>query len=92
MEPVAARVRAFVIDNYLFGDDSRAPADDESLIEQGVIDSTGILELIEFLEETFGIAVAEAETIPENLGSIAAIARYVGVKLGEAESSTVATA
>lgn len=57
------------------------PADDESLIEGGVVDSTGVLELIEFLEEAFGISVEETETVPQNLGSISGIESYVARKL-----------
>jgi acyl carrier protein len=79
---VGPTVRSFIVDNYLFGDRARMPVDDESLIETGVIDSTGVLELIEFLEESFGIAVEESETVPENLGSITGIEGYVDRKLG----------
>lgn len=82
MEPsVGSQVRSFVLTNYLFGDDARMPGDDDSLIEGGVIDSTGVLELIEFLEEAFGISVAESETIPRNLGSVGGIESYVARKL-----------
>jgi acyl carrier protein len=76
-----ARIRSeltgFIVDNYLFGDASRTPAVDESLVEGGVVDSTGILELIEFLESQFGIEVSETETIPENLDTIARMTRFV---------------
>lgn len=78
---VGTTVRSFVVDNYLFGDRARMPGDDESLIETGVIDSTGVLELIEFLEESFGISVEETETVPQNLGSITGIEGYVDRKL-----------
>lgn len=78
---ISDRVREFVVVNYLFGDVGRLPDDDESLIESGVVDSTGILELIEFLEETFDITVGESETIPQNLGSVASIVGYVTRKL-----------
>lgn len=74
-------VRTFVVDNYLFGDEAGLPADEESLIETGVVDSTGVLELIEFLEETFGVTVGESETIPQNLGSISNIVTYLAQKL-----------
>lgn len=72
----------FIVSNFLFGDRARLPAADQSLIEQGVVDSTGILELIEFVEEKFGIQVSEAETVPENLGSIANLTRFVASKKG----------
>jgi acyl carrier protein len=73
-------ISEFIIVNYLFGDKARLPKDGESLIELGIIDSTGILELIEFIEKTFGIQVKESETVPENLGSIANLTRYVSSK------------
>ncbi|MBN2844361.1 MAG: acyl carrier protein [Deltaproteobacteria bacterium] len=72
----------FVITNYLFGDSSKLPSDEESLIELGVVDSTGILELIEFTEHEFGISISDSETIPENLGSIANLVTFVQKKLG----------
>ena len=78
---VADEVRSFVVTNYLFGDEARLPAGAESLIESGVVDSTGILELIEFLEETFEISIEDTETVPDNLGSIAGITRFVEGKL-----------
>jgi acyl carrier protein len=80
-ENVDVQVRSelidFIVANYLFGDVARTPADDYSLVEGGVIDSTGILELIEFLEPQFGIEVSEAETVPENLGTISNLTRFV---------------
>lgn len=71
------RVRGFVLNNLLLGDHNRMPPDDSSLLEAGVIDSTGILELIEFLEETFPISVADHETVPENLDGIDRIVAYI---------------
>jgi acyl carrier protein len=77
----------FIVANYLFGDVSRLPSDDESLVESGIIDSTGILELIEFLEERFGIEVSDSETIPDNLGSVANLTRFVEGKQAVVEPS-----
>lgn len=74
------RLKEFVLSAFLFGDESRMPADDESLLESGILDSTGVLELIEFIEEAFGIQVSDSETVPENLGSIAALTRYITEK------------
>lgn len=73
-------IRDFIVANYLFGDESRAPQDDQDLLLTGIIDSTGILELIEFLETSFHIQVLDTETIPGNLGSIDNLTRYVGEK------------
>jgi len=81
---VEARIRAeltrFIVSNFLFGDAARVPGDEDSLVEGGVIDSTGVLELIEFLETTFGIEVSETETVPANIDSIANLTRFVLAK------------
>jgi acyl carrier protein len=70
----------FIISNYLFGDRDKLPRDEESLIDLGIVDSTGILELIEFTEEHFNVTVGDTETVPENLGSIANLVRFVSEK------------
>lgn len=77
---IRTELRDFIGTNYLFGDVARVPADEESLLESGVVDSTGILELIEFLEAHFGIEVGESETVVDNLGSIGGLTRYVLTK------------
>ena len=77
----------FIVANYLFGDVARTPTDEDSLVEGGVIDSTGILELIEFLESQFGIEVSETETVPQNLGTISNLTRFIMSKTGVREPS-----
>jgi len=74
---IRAELTEFIVTNYLFGDISKTPRDDDALVEEGVIDSTGILELIEFLESHFGIEVSEAETVPQNLGSISSLTQFI---------------
>lgn len=74
---IRAELTEFIVMNYLFGDVTRVPRDDDTLVENGIIDSTGILELIEFLESSFDIEVSEAETVPENLGSITSLTKFV---------------
>jgi acyl carrier protein len=74
---IRAELTEFIVANYLFGDATRMPRDDDSFVEEGIIDSTGILELIEFLQSHFGVEVLESETLPENLGSIANLTRFV---------------
>lgn len=76
----ASIVRDFVIANFLFGD-ANGLEDDASFLETGVIDSTGILELVTFLEETYNISILDDELIPENLGSITSIVGYLQRKL-----------
>jgi acyl carrier protein len=82
---IRAELTEFIVMNYLFGDVERAPRDDDALVEEGIIDSTGVLELIEFLESHFGVEVTEAETVPENLGSISALTEFVTSKLSVRE-------
>ncbi|WP_447942445.1 acyl carrier protein, partial [Microbacterium aurum] len=70
----------FIFENLVLGDRARMPAPTESLIESGVIDSTGVLELIEFLEDEFGITVEDSETVPENLDTIERVVAFVARK------------
>jgi acyl carrier protein len=83
---VEERIRAdlldFVVTNFLFGDTTRAPGDDDSLVEGGIIDSTGVMELIEFLESKFGIQVSDEDTVPANLDTIANLTQFVIRKQG----------
>jgi acyl carrier protein len=79
---IKTQIRAFISDNFLYRDDRETVADDESLLEAGLIDSTGVLELVAFLEGTFGVVMADADIVPENLDSIEAIASYVVRKGG----------
>ncbi len=78
----AVAVRDFVITNFLFGE-GNSLQDDTSFLESGVIDSTGILELILFLEQTFEIKVLEQDTVPENLDSVNRVARFIESKLAK---------
>jgi acyl carrier protein len=80
MADVQRTIEGFILDSLLLGDETRLPGPSESLVESGVIDSTGILELIEFLEAEFEISVDEAETVPENLDGVANLVAYVGRK------------
>jgi len=73
-------VRSFVVVNYLLGRQDGL-SDDDSFQEQGIIDSTGILELVSHLEQTYGIEVLDEELIPDNLDTINRIAAYLTRKL-----------
>ncbi len=71
MQPtIEQQIRRFIIETFLFGDSSNGLKDTDSLLEAGVIDSTGVLELVAFIEETYKIKVKDEELIPENLDSI----------------------
>lgn len=72
-------IRAYIVDNFLLGD-SGGLDDGQSLFESGVIDSTGFMELALFVEETFGIKVADQDFVPENFDSIRNLAAFVSRK------------
>ncbi|MEC9247372.1 acyl carrier protein [Nitratireductor rhodophyticola] len=79
-QSINADIRAFIIENFLFGDAADAPEDDASLIENDIVDSTGILEMVSFLEEHFTIDVADPEIVPENFDTIARLSAFVAGK------------
>lgn len=76
MEKIKTKIRSFIIDNFLFGEDNGLK-DETSFLDEGIIDSTGVLELVTFLEDEFEIEVEDEELIPENLDSIDNIAIYL---------------
>jgi len=78
---IKEQVRAFVTSNFYLADPA-ALEDDASLLDRGIIDSTGVLEVITFIEDTFGITVEDSEMLPENLDSIERIANFVARKKG----------
>jgi acyl carrier protein len=83
MGDVKADLRRYIEDNFIMGTGSGpALADQDSFLEHHVLDSTGFLELIAHLEETYGIKVGDDEMVPENLDSIDAIAAYLARKRG----------
>ena len=77
---VKGKIREFVVENFLFGKDDGLN-DDTSFLDEGIIDSTGILELVSFLEEEFSISVEDEELIPENLDSILNVVAYLEKKI-----------
>jgi acyl carrier protein len=79
MNSLKNTIREFVVENFLF-DDNGDLGDNTSFLENGIIDSTGILELVAFIEETYGITVKDEELIPENLDSIDNVVQYVHSK------------
>ena len=74
-------IRRFIVDYLLSGDESKTIDDDDSFLEREIIDSTGVLELASFIEETFDISVADEELIPDNLDSINRLVTYIQSKL-----------
>lgn len=83
---VQERVRRFVLESF-YVSDPKVLTDDVSLIDSGIVDSTGMLEVILFLEAEYGFHVDDQETVPENLETISRIAAYVDRKRPAAAAS-----
>lgn len=75
-------LRQFLAENFILDDEGMSLDGDESLTQAGVLDSMGVLELIMFIEERFGVSVPDQDTLPENLDSVNRITRYVTARLG----------
>jgi len=71
------QIKQFVLQNFLFSEDEAALGDEESLIDGGIVDSTGIHELVLYLEEQFNLAIAPEEMVPANFESITTVDRFV---------------
>ncbi len=85
----ATEIRQFIVETFLFGDENRL-ANDTSLREQDIIDSTGMLEFITFLEDRFGVAIGDEDLVPENFDSIDKIVSLLEAK-GSADDDSLAT-
>jgi acyl carrier protein len=82
-EGIREAVRGFVVSNF-YVVDAEAMGDDTSLVQEGIVDSTGMLEVLAYLERTFSIRVDDAEVVPQNLDSIGNIVAFVARKWREA--------
>jgi len=78
------KVRDYVLENYLFTDDQSKLANGDSFLEKGIIDSTGVLEVIAFLEQEFSIRIEDDEMVPENLDSVNNIVSFIAAKQAKA--------
>lgn len=72
-----AAIREFIVDNFVMGEDSDDLDNGDSLLDKGIIDSTGVLELVAFVEETFSFEVEDSEVVPENFDTIDCLVSYV---------------
>ncbi len=77
MSTIKADVRRYIEENFLLGAGAVSPSDDDSFLEHQVLDSTGFLELVAHLEETYGFKIGDDEMVPENLDSLNAIEAFV---------------
>jgi acyl carrier protein len=74
---IRSAIRNFIEENFLFQIGDQNLADDQSLLEAGVVDSTGVLELVAFLEDTFHLQIADKDIIPQNLDTVDSITAFV---------------
>ena len=81
------KIRAFILNSFLFSSDESLLADDDSLLDRGILDSTGVVELVAFLQEEFGVTIDDDELLPENLDSVS---RIIGFLERKGVSATVA--
>jgi len=82
MDDLKAELRRYLEDNFMMGISTMALADGDSFLERRLLDSTGFLELIGHLEETYGIRVEDDEMVPENLDCLDSVAKFVTGKRG----------
>lgn len=76
-------IRNFILENFLFTDDEEALNNADSFLTMGIVDSTGIMEVIFFIEEEFELSVTNDEMVPENLDSVDSLVAFVGRKKGQ---------
>ena len=88
MTTLQTQIRQFVIDNFLFGQTDKQLGNSDSFLESGIIDSTGVLELIAFLESKFAISIGDDELVPANLDSVERVSGFVERKLAMKAAST----
>ena len=77
---VEKTIRTYILQNFLFTDDESALTSGDSLIGKGIVDSTGALEIVHFLEERFGIKVHDSEMVPDNLDSVNKMTAFIARK------------
>ncbi len=80
VDDVKQAVRQFVLDNFMMGGDQSSLADSDSFIEKHIVDSTGFIELVSFLEQTYALRIEDDEMVPDNLDSLQNIARFIHAK------------
>ena len=81
MSEIKDRVRAYIVENFVMGSSKFVLNDTDSFMDKHVVDSTGFLELVTFIEDSWGVTVEDDEMIPENLDSLANIEAFVNRKL-----------
>ena len=80
---IEAQIRCYILENFLYTNDEGKLNNSVSFLEDGIVDSTGILELLMFVEETFGVEVADEGVLPDNFDAVDRLSTYIQTKLGE---------
>ncbi len=75
-------IKSFIVNNFMMGRNPEDLTDSDSLLDKGIIDSTGVLELVGFIEEKFNVQVQDEELVPENLDSVNNLITYIQKKKG----------
>jgi|SRR5579863_4810445 len=92
MQQIQQEVRQFVIDNFIFESDNRGFSNDDSFFDTGLLDSMGVLTLVEFVKDKYGIAIEDGELLPENWDSVNRIAAFVQGRLTPAMAAQASPA
>ena len=87
--PIEALIRTYILENFLYTDDDEQLKNDDSFLETGIVDSTGVVELVMFVEDTFAIEVPDEDVVPENFDSVEALVGYIQQNGGEATANAV---
>jgi acyl carrier protein len=82
MEEARGKIRKYILENFMFTDDETALSNDDSFLEKGIIDSTGMLELIAFIGDGFQVTLEDDELIPDNLDNVNRVAAFIQRKKG----------
>jgi acyl carrier protein len=83
MEAIEKKLRTFIEKNIIYSSDGFPYTDDTSFLDNGIVDSTSVLELVAFIEEQFSISVKDSEVVPENFDSISSLSKYIRTKVGK---------
>jgi acyl carrier protein len=81
MKHIEEMIRTYIAENMLFSDNGYPYSDDASFLEEGIVDSMGIMELVMFVEESFGATVEDHEFVPDNLDSVSKLAAFIRRKV-----------
>ena len=81
IEDTVKTIRSYIFDNFLLDGDDSDLTNDESFLDNGIVDSTGMLELVTWIQETFSLEMSDAELIPDNLDSVSKVAAFVSAKV-----------